>query len=76
MGTPHTRWREMHHSERDRTKDSKRFRAIAACKLPNDLEGKDLLTSRWKERDVFKCSQSMIFDDCQVSEPLRRCAKK
>ena len=33
MGTPHTRWREMHHSERERTKASSLFRATHCQEL-------------------------------------------
>src|ERR1700676_1267356 len=28
MGTPQTRWREIHHSDRERMKDSRRLRAV------------------------------------------------
>ena len=70
MGTPQTRWREMHHSERERTKDSRRFRAVGCLFRSAGLVGRTVLTYGRVERYIFEGVDGVIFESVEVGEPL------
>lgn len=70
IGTPQTRWREIHHSERDRTNAVRRLRArevsTASCGRSS------LPRTRGREECHFiKGSKRVFFDVVQICEPLR-----